>query len=53
MSYVEKDLINSAGNLNLKGYSLIEMNNIVTGSSDITFRRVNVKPYRFNKTYMN
>ena len=39
MSYVEKDLINSDSNLNLKGDSLIEMNNIVTGSKALSDKR--------------
>ena len=33
--------------------SLIEINNIITGSNNITFRKVNVKPYRFDKIYMD
>ena len=32
--------------------SLIEINNI-TGSNNINFRKVNVKPYGFNKMYMD
>ena len=33
--------------------SLIEINNIITGSNNINFRKVNVKPYGFNKMYMD
>ena len=33
--------------------SLIEINNIISGSNNITFRKVNVKPYGFNKMYMD
>ena len=33
--------------------SLIEINNIITGSNNITFRKVNVKPYGFDKIYMD
>ena len=32
--------------------SLIEINNITTGSNSITLRKVNVKPYGFDKMYM-
>ena len=33
--------------------SLIEINNIITDSKNITLRRVNVKPYGFDKMYMD
>ena len=33
--------------------SLIEMNNIVTGSNNITSRKGIVKPYGFDKMYMD
>ena len=33
--------------------SLIEINNIISGSNNITFGKVNVKPYGFNKMYMD
>ena len=32
--------------------SLIEINNIMIGSNDITLKNVNVKPYGFEKMYM-
>ena len=32
---------------------MIEINNITTVSNNITLRKVNVKPYGFNKMYMN
>ena len=31
---------------------LIEINNTITGSNNITSRKVNVKPYGFEKMYM-
>ena len=31
--------------------SLIEINKIITVSNNITFRKVNVKPYGFDKIY--
>ena len=34
-------------------YVLIEINNIKTGSKNITFRKHNVKPYGFDKIYMD
>ena len=33
--------------------SLIEKNNIITGSNNITLRKVNVKPYGLDKIYMD
>ena len=33
--------------------SLIEINNIITGSNDITLRKVNVELYGFDKMYMD
>ena len=29
------------------------INNIITGSNNITLRKVNLKPYRFDKMYMD
>ena len=33
--------------------SLIEINNIITGSNNIKLRKVNVKPYAFDNIYMD
>ena len=33
--------------------SLIETNNIITGSNNITLRKVNVKPYGFDEIYID
>ena len=33
--------------------TLIEINNIITGSNNIILRKVNVKPYGFDKMYMD
>ena len=33
--------------------SLIEINNIITGSNNITLRKINVKPYGFDIVYMD
>ena len=32
---------------------LIEINNIITGSSNITLRKINVKPYRYDQMNMD
>ena len=33
--------------------SLIEINNLITGSNNITLRKGNVKPYGFDEMYMD
>ena len=38
------DLLDSDGNMHLTIDSLIKMNNIITGSNNITLRKVNIKP---------
>ena len=52
MVYIENDLIDSGGGMYLTDDLLIETNNIITGSNNITLRKVNVKPYGFDKMYM-
>ena len=47
------DLIDTDGGMYLTVDSLIEINNIITGSNNITLRKVNVKPYGFNDMYMD
>ena len=51
--YIENNLIDSDGGMYLTVDSLIEINNIITGSNNITLRKVNVKPYGFHKMYMD
>ena len=51
--YIEYNLIDSDGGMYLIVDCLIEINNIMTGSNNITLRKVNVKPYRFDKVYMD
>ena len=53
MVYIENNLIGSDGGMYLTVDSLIEINNIITGSNNITLRKVNVKPYGFHKMYMD
>ena len=45
------DLLDSDGNMYLTIDSLIKMNNIITGSYNITLRKVNIKPQGLNKMY--
>ena len=49
--YIENNLIDSDSSMYLTVDSLIEINNI-TGSNNITLRKVNVKSYGFDKMYM-
>ena len=51
--YIENNLVGSDDGLYLTVDSLIEINNIITGSNNITLRKVNVKPYGFDKKYMD
>ena len=51
--YIENNLIESDGGVYLTVDSLIEINNIITSSNNITLRKVNVKPYGFDKVYMD
>ena len=51
--YIENDLIDSDSGMYLTVDSLIEKNNIITGSNNITLRKVDVKPYGFDKMYMD
>ena len=51
--YIENNLIDSYSGLYLTVDSLVEINNIITGSNNITLRKVNVTPYGFDKMYMD
>ena len=51
--YVKNNLIDSDNNICLTADSFINISNISTGSNNITQRKVNVKPHRRDKTYMN
>ena len=53
MFYIENNLIDSDGAMYLAVDSLIEVNNIINGLNNITLRKVNVKPYGFDKVYMD
>ena len=45
-------MIDSDCNMYLTIHSLREINNITTGSNNITWRKVNVKPYGSNKMHV-
>ena len=51
--YIENNLIDSDGGMYWTVDSSIEINNIITGSNNITLRTVNVKPDGFDKMYMD
>ena len=46
-------MIASDGNMYLTVDSLIEVNNIITGSNNFTLRKVNVQPYGLEKMCMD
>ena len=50
--YIKNNFIDSGDNMYLTVDSLIDINNIITGSNDITLRKVNVKPCGYDKMYM-
>ena len=53
MDYIESDLIDSDGNMDLTVHSLIEITNIVTDLNNVTLRNFNVKSHGFDKMYMD
>ena len=54
MIYIENNLIDSDGGMYLTTVdSLIEINDIITDSNNITLRKVNSKPHGFDKIYMD
>ena len=53
MVYIKNNLIDTDGGMYLTVDSLIQINNIITGSNNITLRKLNVKPNRFDKMYMD
>ena len=53
MVYIKNNLIDTNGGIYLTVDSLIEIKDIVTCSYNITLRKVNVKPYGFDKMYMD
>ena len=51
--YIKNGLTDSDRGKHLIVDSLIEINNIITGSNNITLRKINVKPYGFDKVYVD
>ena len=51
--YLKHNLIDTNGSMYLTVDSLMEINNIITGSNNIALRKVNVKRYGFDKMYMD
>ena len=51
--YIKNNLIDTDSGMYLTVNSLIETNNIITGSNNITLKKVNVKPYGYDKMYMD
>ena len=49
MLYIKNNLIDSDDNMHLTVDSLVDINNIITGSNNITLRKVNVKPCGYDK----
>ena len=47
--FIKSNLIGTDGGMYLTVDSLIEIHNIITGSNNITLRKVNVKPCGFDK----
>ena len=53
MVYIKNGLTDSDRGKHLIVDSLIEISNITTGSNNITLRKINVKPYGFDKVYVD
>ena len=53
MLYIEINLIDYHGRMYLIVESFIEINNIITGSNNVTLRKVNVREHGFDKMYMD
>ena len=51
--YLKNNSIDAVGGMYLTVDSLIEIDNRVTSSNNITLRKVNVKPYGFDEMYMD
>ena len=51
--YIKKNLIDTNGDMYLTIDTLIEINDIVSGSNKIALKKVNVKLYGFDKIYVD
>ena len=53
LAYTKNNLIDSDKSMYLTVNSLADINNIITGLNNITLIKVNVKPYGYDKMYMD
>ena len=53
LTYKNTELVTSDGDLLLTVDSLITLNNIITGSKNLSLRFVNVRPACYNKQYLD
>ena len=53
MVYIKNNLIDSDNNIYLTDDSLTDVNNTITGSNNHTLRKVNIKPYGYDRMYMD
>lgn len=53
LTYKNTELVTSDGDLLLTVDSLITLNNIITGSKNLSLRSVNVRPAFYKKQYLN
>ena len=50
---MKNNFIDSDDNMYLSVYSLVDVNGIITGSNNIILRKVNIKQYDIDKTYLD
>ena len=53
LTYKNTELVTSDGNLLLTVDSLITLNNLITGSNNLSLRSVNVRPAFYKKQYLD
>ena len=53
LAYIKNNLIDSDNSMYLTVNSLTDIKNIITGLNNITLIKVNVKPYGYDKMYMD
>ena len=51
--YIKNNLTDSDDSMDLTNDTLIDIKNIITGLNNITLRKVNVRPYEYNKMYID
>ena len=51
--YIKNNLTDSDDSMDLTNDTLIDIKNIITGLNNITLRKVNVRPYEYNKIYID